>query len=500
MNKYSSYILYLLISILVAILAVNHFGPLDSLQRSINDALCDLTAEDGLRNDVVLVRLDGRAQEAFGQLPWNHDLIADLTAAVASGEPKAIMVDVELSEDAAQDSAGYTEVLAEQMRYIPQTVLRYDIALANFRSNKTSHPDELFQNSITTSNPLGLMSENASLLGRKVFLPASRLLQHKPYLGFHYHRPDDDRLLRHQPLLLNYEGFYYPSASLLAAAVYLGVSTDQIQAVEGEEIQLGTARRIPIDDNGDFFINYSRGVPFLQYSAADVLTEGFKFNMFKDKVVLIGPGDLDAVEAFATPVEHQTSSLVVKATVVENIINDNMIEVRDDLATVSLLVVLALGGLCAFVLPRVSLMYRMIILVGALILLANASYLLLTGYHMMVETVYVAFLLVLFMGASPMLDSELITGKKAAGKARADEAKAARQAARERKHAEPEEVPVRELADSGSDAINIKTSAVGPGDVKSGSPMSDSSSIDHQTISLNDEPTTPAGGQPANRR
>ncbi|MBD3258813.1 CHASE2 domain-containing protein, partial [candidate division GN15 bacterium] len=388
MNKYSSYILYLLLSILVAILSINDFGPLAGLQRTINDALCSFTASDGMRPNVLLVRIDDRAQEKFGPLPWNHDLVADLTAAVSTGEPKAIVLDMELSEDADQDSAGYTDILAQQLQFIPQTILRYDIALATYRSNKTSNPDELFKNSITVEDPLGLMDENASLLVRKVFLPADKLLDHKPLMGFHYHRPDNDRLLRHQPLLMNYEGFYYPSVSLLAAAAFLDIPTDQIKAVENEEVQLGLMRRVPINTGGDFYVNYSRGVPFMQYSASDVLSDEFKFNMFKGKVVLIGPSDMDAVEVFETPVEPATSSMVVKGTIIENIINDNMLEIRDDLATVSLLIILALGGICAFVLPRVSLMYRMIILGGALILLANANYLLFSTYHMVVETVY----------------------------------------------------------------------------------------------------------------
>jgi len=44
MSKYSSYIVFFLISILVMVLYVNDFGPLRGLQQSINDMLCRLTA------------------------------------------------------------------------------------------------------------------------------------------------------------------------------------------------------------------------------------------------------------------------------------------------------------------------------------------------------------------------------------------------------------------------------------------------------------------------
>ena len=140
MNKYSSYVLYLLISILVVILYVNDFGPLSGLQQTINDRLAIMTAPDGERPNITVVTIDGRAQEKYGDWPWNRDLIADLVAATAGGEPAAIVLDVDLSEDAAQDSAGYTAVLAGQMSWIDNLVLPYDIALASFRSKNTDMP------------------------------------------------------------------------------------------------------------------------------------------------------------------------------------------------------------------------------------------------------------------------------------------------------------------------------------------------------------------------
>jgi CHASE2 domain-containing sensor protein len=159
MNKYASYILYLLISILVVILFINDFGPMQRLQRSLDDLLCGITAVDGPRPGVAIVRIDNQAIKTFGKWPWNRDLIADLTAAVASAEPKAVVLDFELSEDASQDSAGFTGILADQLNWIQQAVLPYDITMATFRSNKTSNPPQLFRNSVAVNNRLGLMDE-----------------------------------------------------------------------------------------------------------------------------------------------------------------------------------------------------------------------------------------------------------------------------------------------------------------------------------------------------
>ena len=240
MGKYSSYVLFLLLAVFVVILYANGFGPMENAQQSLNDFLCRATAEEGVRQNIALVRIDDRAEDDFGEWPWNHDLIADLVAATGAGEPKALVVNLDLGENAAQDSAGYTGILADQLSWVKNAVLPYDIALATYRSNTTSNPEILFNYSVVVDNPLGLMDERAAPAVRKVFLPAEKLVEGKPYLGFDYVAPDGDRVLRHQPLLVHYEGYYYPSVSLIAAAAWLGVKPSQINVVEGKEIQIGS--------------------------------------------------------------------------------------------------------------------------------------------------------------------------------------------------------------------------------------------------------------------
>lgn len=477
MNKYSPYILYLLIAILVVILYVNDFGPLNSLQRTLDDFLCQSTSAGGVRPNVALVKIDNRSVDQFGQWPWGHDLIADLTAAVATANAKAIILDMDLSENAAQDSAGNTAILAEQLTWIKQAILPYDIALAAFRNGKTSNPDFLFNNSMTVDNPLGLMDESSSLLVRKVFAPADKLLRHRPYLGFEYRVPDDDRVLRYQPMVMNYEGYYYPSMSLLAAAVYEGVSTSEIEVFEGDRIQVGKDISIPINAQGDYFVSWYPEKAFKRYSAAEVLSPNFDLNLLKGKVVLIGLDKSLSDLIYHTPVDDQATTLSVKASVVENIINNNMIALRDNLAMLNLLILFVLGGFFAFILPRVNLTYRMVILTGALILLANIDYLLAYSYRMIVPTIYFALEIVFFMLASPLLDWQVLTGQEPVikkPKAVTAEKKIGVQ--------QRAEAPVRELRDSESDAINVKTEAISK--PKTSDETRELSALDHQTVNI----------------
>ena len=90
MKKYSSYILFLLITFFVVIVSLNGVGPLDNLQRSMNDFLSSFTASEEMSSDVVMVTIDGAALDEYGSWPWNQDKIADLLAATAQGSPKAL--------------------------------------------------------------------------------------------------------------------------------------------------------------------------------------------------------------------------------------------------------------------------------------------------------------------------------------------------------------------------------------------------------------------------
>jgi eukaryotic-like serine/threonine-protein kinase len=473
MAKYSSYILYLLITILVVILYVNDFGPMQGLQQSVNDFLCRVTAGEDVRPNITIVSIDDRSMKQYGKWPWHHDLIADLMAAAAGAHPKALVMDAELLEDAREDSAGYTDVLAGQLTWMENVVLPYDIALATFRSDKTSNPKYLYSNSISIDNKLGMAAEDGALNVRKVFLPAEKLLQDKVTLGFDYVAPDDDRTLRHQAMVMNFEGFCYPSLPLLGAATYLGVPPDQIKLYEGKSIQLGNQRTVPIDERGEYFVKFSKGQPFLKYSASDVLADGFNLDILKGKLVLIGVDDPEVNESFATPVTGRTSELLVKASTMENIINDNMLSVQHGTNTLAMIILFALGGICAFILPRVTLLFRTIVLAGSLLVLANINYFMVSSFHTLPQLVFFALQIVLFMAASPLLDTNILA---AASVGTVDHKKSAKTKSSRQSELE---VPVRELnATSGFDASQQKTAVL---DANEQHPY------DYQTINLESE-------------
>lgn len=489
MSKYTSYVLFLLISILVVILYVNNFGPLLSVQQTVTDLLVTMTTSDGERSNVVLVTIDGRAQDEYGAWPWNRDLIADLLAATASGEPKVVVADFDLSEDAFQDSAGYTGVLSGQLSWMKNVILTYDIALATYRSSKTNNPRHLFNYSLAVDNPLGLMDEDASLQVRKVFLPAEKLLDKDPLLGFKYIMPDDDRVIRHQPLVMNYEGYYYPSTSLLAATVFLGVSIDDVRVVEGKQIEIAGHGVIPINRSSASYIRPYPADAFRQISAADVLGDGFDFNWIKNKVVLVTLDDPSITETFRTPMDDATPKFLITAGVIDNIISQNVLKLQDGRTGLHLLLLFLLGALCAFILPQVSLLHRIVILVGGLMILGNINYFMISSFNLAPTTIFIGLELILFMFAAAILEAGFLKGAPDA----VSDKRTRKSKAKVDQPFSTAAVPVRQIAASSNDPENQETAVLSV-DKKLSPAVSDHQAIDIDTP-VDETSVTPVGGQ-----
>ncbi|UCD16436.1 MAG: CHASE2 domain-containing protein [Candidatus Zixiibacteriota bacterium] len=409
MRKFSSYVLCLLIAILVVTLYVNDFSPLVALEWKLQDMLYSFRGEQAYHSDIVLVNIDDRSLKEYGAWPWKRDKIADLLAAIGSAEPKTVVLDIVFVPDIDEDTAGYTQILADQMSWINSVILPYEISRAEFRTSRISIPKYLYPFSIQVDADLGILDERGSLLAHRVFLPPRELCEYSRGLGFKYATFDIDRQLRWQPLAIYFEGYYYPSIALMAAADYLDVSPDAITVYGGKKIGLG-AREIPINKETQLFINFNQPTgAFQQVSAADVLSEALDFDHFKNKLVLISLASEQLCESYRTPVSPRLRSSLKTANVIENIIHSSFIKRYDSSSGTDMLILFALGAIFAFILPRVSLSYRMIILTVSLFILANLTFVLFNSYSIQIRFLYIGLELLLLLMASPILDDKILS-------------------------------------------------------------------------------------------
>jgi len=403
-KKLTSYALYLLITVLVVSLYLGDFTGLKKVQWKIDDLMYVFRGEQATAPEIVQVNIDDESCDKLGRWPWSYDLLADLVATCNSGQPRTILLNVDLMTRVSEDTSGNITILANQLSWVDNIVLTYDMALAEYSHQRMSKPDYLYRSAMQTDTELGVLDEKASLNVRRPFLPSGILLQYADGLGFTYMEYDQDRRVRWAPMLVNYDGYYYPSAPLLATALHLGFEPNDIIIKSGQIIQFGQYT-IPIDDKGRFFINFSNPeTAFIEYNAVDLLEEQIDLENLKDKLVIIGVSATGAADVFNTPVISSMPRSAVFANIAENIMHANYIKRLDVSTGLNVLILFGFGLFCAVILPRVTLLYRMIILFVCLFILANLSFILFNSYNMLLNSLYLGLEILFFILAAPLLD------------------------------------------------------------------------------------------------
>jgi len=400
----TSYALYLLMTVLVVSLYLGDFTGFQKLQWIIDDLMYSFRGEQTASPEIALVEIDDSSCDALGQWPWSYDVLADLVATCNSGSPRTILMNLDLSSRASEDTVGHTKILANQVSWVDKIVLTYDVALAEYYQQRMSKPQYLYQNSIQTDSELGNLKDGQALNVRRPFLPSGIINQYADGMGFTYIEFDKDRRVRWIPLIANYDGYCYPSGALLSAAMYLGYGPADIVVHGGQSINVGPYT-VPTDESGRIFINYSDpGTTFTKISALDLMKERYDPTELKDKLVIIGVTSSGAEEKYGTPVTNRMSRTELAANVVENIIHNNYINRLNFSAAINLLVLLGFGIFCAVILPRVALLYRMVILFICLFILVNLSFILFNSYSILFKTLYLGLEILLFMMASPLVE------------------------------------------------------------------------------------------------
>lgn len=404
----SSYLLYTLIAVLVISLYLGDFTGMKKLQWKIDDLMYAVSGNSNSASDIVLINIDDKSVDAVGEWPWDYESIADLVAVCNTAEPKSILLNLELPSRVSEDTTGNTKTLANQISWAKNLVLTYDIALSDYSNKKLSRPEYLYKSSIQVDSDLGLLEDHRSLNVRRPFLPSGLICEYADGLGFVYTEYAPDRSVRWSPIVANYNGFYYPSAALLTAAMHLGYSADQIKVYGGESVKFGHYT-VPTDENGRVLINYSNeGTTFKGYSAIDLMDEQINLSNLKGKAVLINLTATGTVNYFNTPVAEQMIQGELLANILENILHTNIIETYYLSTGFEILILIGLGIFFAFILPRVTLMYRMIILLGSIIVIANLNYVLFSSYQLMPRFLYFNLEILLMMIAAPLLDDSKV--------------------------------------------------------------------------------------------
>jgi len=401
-KKFQGFILYILITLFVLALYLDRQPAVEGLDLKLADQMFRLRGAEPVGSEVAIVQIDVQASNFLGRYPWSRERWAGVLNALSLYRPKVLALElapglVDRSDTAALGSYLLADVLGRNKNI----VVPFSFVPSEQTLSTLSAPSYFSAESFPGAE-LELKSLPLTAAG-SVNYPDRAFAEKGVGLGHNTQLPDGDGTVRWHPLVVNFEGLYYPSLALTTARLYLGLSKTQCSILPGGGVKLGNTV-IPTDKQGRLFINYAGPAgSFKTYNLSDVLQGQIDPNALKGKAVILAKAPLGLAGTFKTPVEPALFTAELCANLVESILQRKFIKTLTISKFLDVSFLILIGVLAAFLLPQVTLAYRMIILGIFLVALTNLSFVLFNSFGILTKPFYAILELVFFLAASPVL-------------------------------------------------------------------------------------------------
>ncbi|MFN0077342.1 MAG: CHASE2 domain-containing protein [Prosthecobacter sp.] len=305
-------------------------GALDSLEDLTVDYRLRLRKPQAVSDEVRLVGIGDRDNEAFGRWPFPrsvHGIMLRILNAVGVKHTTFDVVFTEPSPDAGQDA-----LLKHDIEELKHATLAYHFEQADAATPAPQVEDRT--HFVTNASRHGLQVKGLRWVhGRMPVAPFTKL---PVSYGAVNAVPDADGVIRRVPLFFEHQGRFYPSLAMQTLIDALGlVPEDDISIVPGVAITLVNTPRgtltIPIDEHGQYRINYLGDldvfIPAFEYidlhQAVDSKEMGAQVEAaLKDRIVLVGVVSTGNTDVASTSI-GRVPGVAVQATVVSNILTGN---------------------------------------------------------------------------------------------------------------------------------------------------------------------------------
>ena len=348
-------------------------------------------AYPNIDNRLVFFMIDDQTANRLGGLPlkrpYNLRMINSLRAC---GVDNIIWDIIFVNKGLSEESLG----MAEAMQFIPNTIafgvrMREDSSPENKKSiNKKMMIERFTFDAWRYSSDTPVPEAEPNLMPAEIFLKTAKNAGHVARTS------DSDGICRRIPLIVKSGDMLIPSLVLAAAMGILQVPHDDIIIEPSGSIILGASKfqspiRIPIDQDGYFFMNY---VPdWLEYFDVRRFvnqlesTEQFPQEMsegLKGKSVLVG-GVLSLTDDFVlTPARSPLPGAVVILNAINNILTRQFITIAKNRIIVLFLFVLPLLLSCIYLFKKPVISVIITVLLIALPIVASFWMFMNYGYYL----------------------------------------------------------------------------------------------------------------------
>ena len=358
----------------VLLLLLNFIKPTvtDFLHYRFYDLL--LSENKGASSSVpVIVDIDERSLNEYGQFPWPRYRIAILLDKLRNLGASSIGLDMlfaeedrasihsikkELSRDFGVDLkfGEVPESLRDNDQRLAEALSRGPIVLGyQFLFDEESDSKSCLLHPLQVNKLVHERKEEGTplfLQARSVSCNLEMFSQAAAGSGFFNISPDPDGILRRVPLIMEHKSKLYPSLALVTLMKAVGTNDVLLKTDRNgvDSIYLNQTA-IPLTSKGSLLIRFrGKGKTFDYVSAADILSDRIPDEKIQGKIVFVGTSASGLKELRATPFDPVFPGVEVHATVVDNILKRDFIFRPKWAAGLESLGVLVLGLVSAFIL------------------------------------------------------------------------------------------------------------------------------------------------------
>lgn len=275
-------------------LALIKFIPLERLELLLYDVRYHIRGKGAPPKEVVIVGIDDNSLEKIGRWPWDRSRVASMIDTLKDMGAKVIVMDVIFSEPWKDD-----DVLSASIKKAGNVILPI---VFDFKGEKSKiSEDILYDSSFPIVRNAGNFKIFPPISANKTLLPLAKFSTVAKTLGHINMIPDKDGVLRWEVMGVEFDGEVFPSISLQAARVFMGLSMEAMTLKAAEGIQLGDIS-IPTDFWNRTLIRYcGPGGTTEHISALDIIENKVEPSRIKDKIALIGATAVGIYDLRVTP-------------------------------------------------------------------------------------------------------------------------------------------------------------------------------------------------------
>ncbi|RUT31342.1 adenylate/guanylate cyclase domain-containing protein [Arsenicitalea aurantiaca] len=328
--------------------------PVQIARETAFDTFQQLAPREALDLPVRVVDIDEASLAELGQWPWSRDVFAQLTERLTALGAAAIGYDVLFPEP---DRLSPSRLLAAAAD--PLTARDFD---AEFAAALAESP-AILGFSVSAASPVlpdraraGFAISGADPLAAVPLMPGAvlplpSLAEAAPGLGGLSLNADDSvSVVRRLPLLWSNGSGLFPTLSVEALRIAMGVSTLVVMAeTEGpgfvEALRIGDLQ-VPTTAQGEFWLHYREPDPDLYVSARAVLADDFAglADRIAGHIVLVGSSASGLLDIRGTPLGANVPGVSIHAQAIEQMLTGRFLSRADWVLGAELLAIGVVGA------------------------------------------------------------------------------------------------------------------------------------------------------------